>query len=453
MFIPSLFAIVQPYFAIFPIVGFILIILQFRFDKKFVGGLNSYNRLNQSILRLQDNYENKSKELDVIYYKKIDECNKKYTEKQEEFSQKSNELESELQELRKEIEDAKNEILKFNESALEYHYNFSDYDGIKSEECRNKLALLKAKENKLLKYGMAIFTHSSDSKKKVSDSKKQIIRCFNCECDNALINLSTNNINSMKDKVVTSFETLNKIFEIDGVRLSKALLKIKLEELDLTYTYALKKEQEEKTRKEIKSHMIEEEKVRKEIERQKRKIEKDQKQYNNEIRKLMICIQKTQSDIEKSLYIDKVNALEEKLSELEKDRQTVLEYEANVRAGFVYVISNIGAFGEDVYKIGMTRRPEPMDCINELNSAAVPFDFDVHAMIFSDDAPALENILHQYFMGRRVNRVNLRKEFFRVPIEEIEEVVKENYNGTVQFVQIPNASEYRMTLEILENDE
>lgn len=140
--------------------------------------------------------------------------------------------------------------------------------------------------------------------------------------------------------------------------------------------------------------------------------------------------------------------LEDKLKDLEKDKATVLEREANARAGFVYVISNVGSFGENIYKIGMTRRLEPMDRIKELSSASVPFEFDVHAMIFSDDAPALENILHKKFEERSVNLVNLRKEFFNVSIEEIETVVKENFNNTVKFIKIPAATEYRQTLEL-----
>ncbi len=108
--------------------------------------------------------------------------------------------------------------------------------------------------------------------------------------------------------------------------------------------------------------------------------------------------------------------------------------------------------GKDIYKIGMTRRLEPMDRIKELSSASVPFEFDVHAMIFSDNAPELEATLHKYFEKRSVNRVNLRKEFFNVTLDEIESIVKSNYNNTVEFTKIPAASEYRQTLEILKNE-
>lgn len=126
-----------------------------------------------------------------------------------------------------------------------------------------------------------------------------------------------------------------------------------------------------------------------------------------------------------------------------------LDYrEANQRAGYVYVISNIGAFGENIYKIGMTRRLNPQDRVDELGDASVPFNFDVHAMIFSDDAPALENALHKAFENRKVNMVNHRREFFNVTLDEIKDVIRQNYDKTVEFVDIPDAEQYRESLKM-----
>ncbi len=160
---------------------------------------------------------------------------------------------------------------------------------------------------------------------------------------------------------------------------------------------------------------------------------------------------KSASDIEKQLYVDKINELQEKLKQIEEDKKDVLNREQNTRAGYVYVISNIGSFGENIYKIGMTRRLDPMDRIDELSSASVPFAFDVHAMIFSEDAPQLETILHNAFADKKVNMVNPRKEFFRVTLEEIEKIVKENYNATVNFTLTAKAEQFRQTQEILNN--
>ena len=212
----------------------------------------------------------------------------------------------------------------------------------------------------------------------------------------------------------------------------------------------LQLEREREQQKAIKEQMLEEEKVRREIEREKSRIEKEERQFRNEISKLMKYMQNA-IDIEKQLYIDKIRDLDEKLKLLEKDRENVLHREQNTRAGFVYVISNIGSFGENVYKIGMTRRLEPMDRVNELSTASVPFNFDVHAMIFSEDAPALENILHKTFEKNAVNKVNLRKEFYRIDLNEIEKVVKQHHNSTVQFTELAKAEQYRATLEMEKN--
>lgn len=331
-------------------------------------------------------------------------------------------------------------------------YDYSDYDGLSSEECRSQLSLLKMREKDNIRNGNYVIISSQDAKKRSNDNVKQILRCFNCECDNILLALSVKSVDSCRKKIITSYESLNKLFSSDGIQLKKEILEDKLDELSLVYTYELKKEEDRQRQREIKEQLLEDERARKEIERQKQKLEKDQQQCNNEINKLMKYLQAAQGDIEKQLYADKIQQLEERKEELEKEKETVMEREANARAGYVYVISNIGSFGEGVYKIGMTRRLEPMDRIKELGSASVPFEFDVHAMIFSQDAPALETALHRAFEKQSVNRINLRKEFFRVSLDEIEKTVKENFNNTVTFTRVPTAREYNATLDILKSE-
>jgi len=407
---------------------------------------------------LQNNYSDKNKELEYIYNSKLNTLNEAYIRKEEilknNYSDKNKELEyiynSKLYTLTKEYEILNSEYNELCTNVILKHYELSDYDGLTSEECKNKITLLKMQEKELIKSNDAVVIYSDANKSVINNNLKQILRCFNTECDNILMNLSVKNIDNMRGKISKSFESINKIFKVDGLELDKALLELKLEELNLVYTYELKRQQEIEQQKEIKAQMIEEEKVRRELEQEKKKIEKDQTQFTNEINKLMKYLQKTSNDTEKQLYIDKVKELEEKLKELEKTKQTVLERGANAKAGFVYIISNIGSFGEDVYKIGMTRRLEPMDRVKELSSASVPFEFDVHAMIFSDDAPALENRLHQHFKNQSINKVNPRKEFFHVTLDEIEQVVKENFNTTVEFTRIPIAKEYRQSLLLSE---
>lgn len=346
--------------------------------------------------------------------------------------------------------DVVNEELNIlNNTLIEKYYVFSDYDNVTSSDCKNELLLLKLEEKQLrnVESDIEILTIEV-SHKIIERSIRQILRNFNSECDNIMRNISLKNIDVVRNKIQKSFESMNKLYSIDGINLSRKILELKLKQATLMYTYELKYQQEKDIQQAIKEQMLEEARAEREIQEQKKKIEKDLQQHLGEVNRLMKYIQKTQIDAEKQLYMDKIKELEEKIKTLESDKETVLEREANATAGFVYIISNIGSFGEDVYKIGMTRRLEPMDRVRELGSASVPFEFDVHAMIFSSDAPDLENTLHKHFADKAVNKVNPRKEFYKVDIDEIEQIVKENYNDTVQFTKIPIATEYRQSMEL-----
>lgn len=324
-------------------------------------------------------------------------------------------------------------------------------ENITSEETKDQIALLKLEYKDFVKSDKAIILTNPSAysqKKRLNDNIKQILRCFNSEASNIIANVSATNVEKQRTTLTKSFETINSIFASDGLKLNAQLLEYRLKELNLLYTYQEKKAQEQEEQKAIRAQMLEEEKVRREIEREKAKVEKEETQFKNEVDKLMKYLSKTEDDIQKQLYVDKIKELEEKIKLLEKDKENILQREQNTRAGFVYIISNIGSFGEDIYKIGMTRRLEPMDRIDELGSASVPFPFDVHAMIFSDDAPALETTLHNTFRENQVNLVNPRKEFYNVSLSEIERVVKENYNATVTFTQVAQAAQYRESVRL-----
>jgi hypothetical protein len=358
------------------------------------------------------------------------------------------ELKSLIASLKEEEKDLKTEIELLSQVAVIEAIDLSPYDGLTSEECKDKLAVLRIKQKDLIKAEQALVVTSGDPKKVLNNNIKQLLRCFNSECNSIINNVSVKNIDTSRSRIKKSFEALNTIFATDAVALSHDYLEMKLEELSLVYAAELKKEEEREIQRAIREQMIEEEKVRKEIEREKAKIEKEETQFKNEISKLMNYLQKSRDEIQTQLYVDKIRELEGKLQLLEKDKENVLQKEQNTRAGFVYIISNIGSFGENIYKIGMTRRLEPMDRINELGDASVPFKFDVHAMIFSEDAPTLEATLHQSFKQHELNKVNARKEFFKLPLEEIKTVVMENHNATVTFVIEPVAEEYRRSLQL-----
>lgn len=341
------------------------------------------------------------------------------------------------------------EVKKLELNVLIGSVNIEDYENLRSDEIKNQLSMLQSRQNQLVKDNMAVeVTMTNRNKKETSNQVKQILRSFNAECAVCLDGITVKNVDSTRAKIQRSFNTLNTIFETDGVSITGEYLAMKFEELSLRYAYMVKEEEEKEQRRAIREQMMEEEKVRREIEREKQKIEKETAQFQNEVNKLMSYMQKSKDDVERQLYIDKIHELEERLKGLEKDKENALQREQNTRAGFVYIISNIGSFGENIYKIGMTRRLNPMDRISELSSASVPFSFDVHAMIFSDDAPALETILHQTFHDNQVNKVNPRKEFYRINLEEIKKIVKERHNATVHFIDEADATEYRETLRL-----
>lgn len=369
--------------------------------------------------------------------KRIFDLDKICEEKQKEIEK----LNQEKQSLLRELDD------NLYKEVLSRYVGTEIDESITSEEYKSKLTLIKSRLKDLVKDGKAVaILNRNNTKKFINNNSKQILKCIDAESILILQSVNANNIESKRTKLYNAYSTINKIFEVDGIRLTNDYLELKLEELNTTYAYYNMKEIEKEQQRIIKEQMKEEEKVLREIEREKAKIEKEEQQFKKEVDKLTLYMQKSTADAEKQLYIDKIRELEEKLKGLEESKKDVLNRESNTRAGFVYVISNIGSFGENIYKIGMTRRLEPMDRIKELSSASVPFEFDVHAMIFSEDAPALENTLHKTFNDKRVNKINPRKEFFNVTLREIEKVVKENHNATVQFTELAKAEQYRAGL-------
>lgn len=196
--------------------------------------------------------------------------------------------------------------------------------------------------------------------------------------------------------------------------------------------------------RELREQEREEKKLQKEIAEQRKKLEKERKQYQKELDSVIEQIKNAEGETLSALEAKKAE-LENELGEISKAKQDVDYREANQRAGYVYVISNVGSFGENVFKIGMTRRLDPTERIRELGDASVPFNFDVHAMIFSDDAPALESALHHEFESRKLNLVNQRREFFKCSLEEIKEAILKNYDKTVEFTDFPDAEQYRVS--------
>ena len=252
----------------------------------------------------------------------------------------------------------------------------------------------------------------------------------------------------MENRIKRSFEAINKLGVATRVWITPEYLNLKLQELYLVHEHREKVEEEREEQRRIREQMREEEKALREIENAKRDAENDEA---NKTKALAKARQELATADHKQ--VDRLKLI---VDRLEADLKDALERKAKAiaraqltRSGHIYVLSNIGSFGEGVYKIGMTRRLEPLVRVHELGDASVPFGFDVHAMIYSEDAPTLEHTLHECFKSRRVNMVNARREFFRVTLDDIRIAVETNF-GVITFVTVPEAEDYRKTLAMID---
>lgn len=364
-------------------------------------------------------------------------------------------LSAQCADLQKTISEKEKEIIQLDDEILYQSFALYTpmYDFASSDEYKERLAACRDKQKQMLKDQTAVFFSDewkvdgskAKGRKMTKDNIKQILRSFNNECENTIDRVKFNNVETSEQRIQKSFETLNKLNETNIIAITPAYLDLKMEELHLAVEYAIKKQEEKEEQKRIREELREQAKLQKEIEAERKKLDKEKKHYENALSALQEQINNASPEDQADLE-QKKQELQEQLEELGVAIQQVDYREANQRAGYVYIISNIGSFGENIYKIGMTRRLDPMDRVNELGDASVPFNFDLHALIFSDDAPGLEAALHHAFDDRKVNMINQRREFFNVTLEEIEEVVKANYDKTVEFVKIPPAEQYRETL-------
>lgn len=362
---------------------------------------------------------------------------------------------SEIGRLDSEINIKKKEIIELDDQILLQDFGMYTpvYNLMNSEAYKDRLTVIRQQQKNMIKNdtaclyptNMTLDGSSSKGKKLVKDNVKQILRSFNNECDAVIDKVKFNNIESIRKKIEKSFHDLNKMNSSMKISIVPEYLSLKLEELNLCYEYAVKKQEEKEEQKRIREQLREEAKLQKEIDEARKTIEKEKSHYQNALKQLDTKLSSA-SDEEKTELEEKRQEILSHLEEIQKSIEDIDYREANKRAGYVYIISNIGSFGENVYKIGMTRRLEPKERVDELGDASVPFNFDIHAMIFSDDAPALENALHKAFESRKVNMVNQRREFFNVTLDEIEEVVKKNFDKTVEFTRIAPAEQYRESI-------
>ena len=324
------------------------------------------------------------------------------------------------------------------------------YNLMNSEAYKDRLQVVRQNQKLMIKNNTASsfptnFTYNNSlaqGKKLVADNVKQILRAFNNECEAIIDKVKFNNVESIRKRIIKSCEDLNKLNSKMHIAITPSYLDLKLQEMNLCYEYAMKKQEEKEEARRIREEQREAQKLQREIDEARKKSEKERTHYSNALQRILSQMEHA-SVTERELLESRRTEIENQLSTIENELRQIDYRQANQKAGYVYIISNIGSFGKDIYKIGMTRRLEPTDRVDELGDASVPFTFDIHAMIFSDDAPALEAALHRAFDSKKVNMVNTRREFFHVTLEEIEEVVRKNYDKTVEFVKTPAAEQYR----------
>lgn len=313
-----------------------------------------------------------------------------------------------------------------------YHHpleNAADY--------KAKLKDIEVQIAELVRGALAIEVSSSFSfenslakgKKLSSDLAKLMLRAYNSEADNCIRSLRAGNVQTAKKRMEASRKAIAKLGSIMEMNVSDTYHELRLSEIELTADWLMKKHEEKEQQREERARIREEKKVEKEFAEERERLNKEKLHLENTIATLA---ERGETDPTLAEKLERLNdAIEQNDYRL-----------ANIRSGYVYVISNRGAFGENIVKIGLTRRLDPQVRISELGGASVPFRFDVHALFFSEDAVTLEGELHKHFEDRSVNAVNQRKEFFFATPGEVRTVLLEKVGNLLEFSEAAEALEY-----------
>lgn len=302
-----------------------------------------------------------------------------------------------------------------------------------------------------------------EGEKLISQTSDLMLLAFDSKCDEIISNVSFRNKELSENKIKKAFLDVNKNSSTIALSISDKYLKLKLSELKVAFGYEQKLQQEKEQQRAIQEQMAQERREQAAINRAKEKAlreekqaQKDKLEKEKEIAAIKKQLAKDKENAELQAQIARLQAELERSIQIIEDSKRAISMAEQTKMGTVYVISNIGSFGNKVYKIGMTRRLEPMERVKELGDASVPFPFDVHAFIRTEDAPALENALHKAFANNQVNRVNARKEFFE--IEKLDDVMNQvkklDKNAEVyQFSLLAEAAEYYQSLEMKKNNQ
>ena len=332
-------------------------------------------------------------------------------------------------------------------------YDFGTSSGYKA-----KVDEIRQQQKKLIKDKVAIIwgtqweVQGSKAKGRTMMNRltRLTLRAFNGECDSTIMKVKYNNVDRIKDRIERVCEAINKLNASQNCRINPVYSDLKIQELYVVHECQEKLQAEKEEQRRIREQMREEQRAQKELEKAQRDAEIEEERYQKALDKarkeMGQATGERQSELEGE--IERLNLM---LAEANEKKERAISRAQMTRSGHVYVISNIGSFGGDIYKIGLTRRLVPMERVKELGDASVPFPFDVHAIIYSDDAPTLETYLHRVFDSKRVNLINSRKEFFNISLEEIVKAVSSKH-GEVEFTLKAEAVEYQKTRAIIAQD-
>lgn len=336
------------------------------------------------------------------------------------------------------------ERLAFAEMGVyEPHFDFSDSDAYKAEIIAVRDEQKRMVSEKTAVYCTTKWTVDGSQSKGQTMTNRNIrltLRAFNNECDAAIANVRWNNANAMLKRIENARDQIDKLNASNSVIISDDYVALKVKELRLTHEYREKLKAEREERAELARLAREEQKLLRDLE----KAQEEEAYYEK-------LLNKAKAEAAKAIgpqldaYASQIQALEKDVSDAHAKAERAKAMAEQTRSGYVYVISNIGSFGEGIVKIGLTRRLDPLDRVRELGDASVPFTFDVHAVIYSDDAPSLEKALHNAFEATRINAQNTRKEFFRAAIDEVEATVN-RLAPAATFLKDVEAQEYRETV-------
>jgi hypothetical protein len=404
----------------------------------------------KAIIDIEAEIESQGKSLGKL----ISDKNTEIKNIETEFNTLNNDYQSALEiykNLRKEVSvfESKLDLIEFG--IFEPVYDFEKSDDYRDEQ--NKIIqiqkeMISSDTAAICNANWTVEGSEAKGRAVVKIYKKLMLRAFNGESDVLISKVKWNNVNQMKERMQKLFDAINKLGQGFQVYINSQYFDLKLKELILEYEYQSKRQQEKEEMRAIQEELREEEKAKREFEQAQREAEKEEASYQKALDKARKEYESTTGEMHDKLQLQ-IQKLEQELKEAQEKKERALSMAQQTKRGHVYVISNIGSFGENVYKIGMTRRLEPIDRVKELGDASVPFQFDIHAMIYSDEAPTLENELHKAFTNKKVNMLNYRKEFFKVTLNEIESKVKE-IGLDAEFSRLPEAMEYRETIAILE---